>query len=207
VKLIGGSLGLALKRAGLEETELVGCARNPQRASKALESGAFDKVESDLTSAVAKSDVVILAVPALAMEGILKEIGNHLPSGCIVTDTVSTKVKVMEWAEEHLPPGVTFIGGHPMAGKELSGIEAAEASLFEGCTYCLVPGRDASFEAAQAVVDLVKQIGADPLFIAASEHDNFVAGISHLPLLSSPSSFVSGSSLHDEQEPFMGEDV
>ena len=120
--LIGGSIGLALKRAGLEGTELIGYGRNLQRASKAIELRAVDRVGSDLISAVDKSDVVILAVPALAVEGILEQIGSHLPSGCIVTDTVSTKARVMEWAEEHLPPGVEFIGGHPMAGKESSGI-------------------------------------------------------------------------------------
>jgi prephenate dehydrogenase len=140
-------------------------------------------VAIDLVSAVDGADVVILAVPALAVGGILEQIGRHLPSGCIVTDAVSTKVKVMEWAEQHLPPGVEFIGGHPMAGKEVSGIEAAEASLFEGRTYCLVPGQNASPEAVEAVVGLVKQMGAEPLIITASEHDSFVAGISHLPTL------------------------
>jgi prephenate dehydrogenase len=181
--LIGGSIGLALKRAGLKDTELIGYARNQQKGLKALKLGAVDKVDSDLISAVGKSDMVVIAVPALAMEEILAQIGHHLPVGCIVTDTVSTKVKVMEWAEKYLPPRIEFIGGHPMAGKELSGIEAAEASLFEGRTYCLVPAPNVSPEAVQTVVGLVKQIGAIPFLITAAEHDRFVAGISHLPTL------------------------
>ena len=181
--LIGGSMGLALKRAGLEGVELIGYARNLERAKKAISFGAVDEVEDNLASAVNKADVVILAIPPLAMKGILEQLGNHLPSGCIVTDTASTKVKVMEWAEEYLPATIPFIGGHPMAGKELSGIGAAEATLFEGCTYCLIPGRNASPQSVEVIASLVKNIRANPLFITASEHDSFVAAISHLPLI------------------------
>jgi prephenate dehydrogenase len=89
----------------------------------------------------------------------------------------------MQWAEEHLPPTVNFIGGHPMAGKELAGIEAAESNLFQGCTYCLAPGQDVSPASIQLVVGLVSEIGANPLFTTALEHDNFVAGVSHLPFV------------------------
>ncbi len=181
--LIGGSMGLALKRARLKETELIGYVRRPEIATKALKLGAVDKVEKDLVSTVSQADLIILATPAIAIKDILEQVGGHLAPGCIVTDTASTKVKVMQWAEEYLPPAINFIGGHPMAGKELSGIEVAEAGLFEGCTYCLIPGRGASAEAVQFLVDLLKKIGANPLFITASEHDNFVAAISHLPLL------------------------
>ncbi|GAG20296.1 unnamed protein product, partial [marine sediment metagenome] len=134
--LIGGSIGLALKRTGPGETELVGYVRSPEAADKALRLAVVDRVEDDLRVAVDKADIVILATPVMAIKEILAQIGPHLPYGCVVTDTASTKAKVMEWAEEYLPPTVDFIGGHPMAGKEFSGIEAAEASLFEGCIYC-----------------------------------------------------------------------
>jgi prephenate dehydrogenase len=180
--LIGGSLGLALKQIKLD-AELVGYARSLERREKALKRGAVDKVEDDLISTVSEANLVILATPVLAMREILAQIGNLLPGNCVVTDTASTKVQVMEWAERYLPPRVSFIGGHPMAGKELSGIEAANASLFDHCTYCLVPEPNASPEAIQSVTDLVKRIGAEHLFLTASEHDNFVAGISHLPFL------------------------
>jgi prephenate dehydrogenase len=89
----------------------------------------------------------------------------------------------MEWADKHLPQGVDFIGGHPMAGKEVSGIEAAEASILKGCTYCLVPGNNVSYSSVLKVDNLVKQIGAKSLVLTAQEHDKYVAGISHLPLL------------------------
>ncbi|MCX5991013.1 MAG: prephenate dehydrogenase [Chloroflexi bacterium] len=181
--LIGGSIGLALKRSGLENAEVTGYARNPEVASKALRLRAVDKIGESLTSTVGKADIVILATPTMAIKDILEQIGPHLISGCIVTDTASTKTKVMEWAEQYLPSRVNFIGGHPMAGKESAGIDVAEANLFQGRTYCLVPGRNSSPASIQLMVELVGKMGANPLFITALEHDNFVAGISHLPFI------------------------
>ena len=181
--LIGGSIGLALKRSGLENAEITGYARNPEVAGKALRLRAVDKIGESLTSTVGKADIVILATPTMAIKEILEQIGPHLISGCIVTDTASTKAKVMEWAEQYLPSRVNFVGGHPMAGKESAGIDVAEANLFHGRTYCLIPGRNASPASIQLMVELVKKMGANPLFITAPEHDNFVAGISHLPFI------------------------
>lgn len=180
--LIGGSIGLALRRAGAG-FEVVGFARRPEVASRALELGAVDRTEGSLISAVKDAELVLIATPAMAMKEILAEIGGSLREGSIVTDTASTKAKVMDWAEDTLPPSVSFIGGHPMAGKETSGIEAADGDLFQGCTYCLIAGRGAAQEARDTVAGLVRQIGANPLFIDASEHDSLVAGVSHLPLL------------------------
>ena len=179
--LIGGSMGLALKKVA--DLELVGFARRPEVASKALSIGAVDRAEGNLLSAVEEASLVIIATPVVAIKEILAQIGERLSQGCIVTDTASTKAQVMGWAEEFLPSSVSFIGGHPMAGKEASGIEAADADLFAGCTYCLVPGRRATTEAINVVEGLVGQIGAKPIFLDASEHDSLVAAISHLPLL------------------------
>lgn len=180
--LIGGSVGLALRRAEAG-FEVVGFARRPEAASRALEIGAVDRTEGSLISAVKDAELVLIATPAMAMKEILAEIGGSLREGSIVTDTASTKAEVMDWAEVTLPPSVSFIGGHPLAGKETSGIEAADGGLFQGCTYCLIAGRGAAKEARDTVAGLVRQIGANPLFIDASEHDGLVAGISHLPLL------------------------
>ena len=181
--LIGGSIGLALKRAGSDGVELVGYARRPETADRALQLGAIDRVEGSLASAVDKAALVILATPTMSVKEILSQIGSHLPVGCVVTDVASTKVQVMKWAEESLPPSASFVGGHPMAGKELSGIDVADADLFKGCTYCIVPGRGASDDAVQTIVDLVHKVGARHVFMNASDHDQFVAGISHLPLI------------------------
>ena len=184
--LIGGSIGLAIKQSGLA-TKITGYARSQVKGAEALRLGAADEIEESLVSTVRNADLVILATPVLTMKEVLHEIASHLPMGCIVTDTASTKVDVIQWAREYLPSGVYFVGGHPMAGKEVSGIFAAEASLLKGCTYCLTPTQDTSSEALQTMVGIVNSIGANPLVINADEHDYAVAGISHLPFLLSTS--------------------
>lgn len=181
--LIGGSLGLALKRAGVAEMEISGFSRKPETASKALSLGVIDKAEAELTAVVERASMVIIATPVLAIRGILQQIAAHLPAQCIVTDTGSTKMEVMKWAQDLLPSTVDFIGGHPMTGKEISGLDGAEAELFNGCIYCLTPKSNASSEAVQSMTRLVRLVGANPLFIDPAEHDNFVAAVSHLPML------------------------
>jgi prephenate dehydrogenase len=178
--LIGGSLGLALKAAG---SEVSGYARRSETASTALARGVVDRCGSDMPSTIKGADIIVIATPVLTVKEVLVEIAAHLPKGAIVTDVASTKVEVMKWAGEHLPAKACFIGGHPMAGKEVAGIAAADADLFRGCTYCLVPGGNVKAEQRRKMEDMVKAVGAKPFYIDAQEHDEFVAAVSHLPHL------------------------
>lgn len=175
-------MGMALRKADAG-FEVVGFARRPEVASRAFELGAVDRTEVSLLSAVKGADLVIVSTPAMAIKGILAELGAGLRQGAIVTDTASTKAMVMDWAKQALPSSVSFIGGHPMAGKETSGVGAADGDLFRGCNYILIAGGGASDEARDRVAVMVRQIGAKPLLMDAFEHDMLVAGISHLPLL------------------------
>ncbi len=181
--LIGGSIGLALKQANWQEAEVVGYVRRQEIGSLALELGIVDKISTNLSGAVKGTDIVIIATPVLTIKDIFSQIAPDLSTDSIVTDTASTKMQVMQWAEELLPSRTSFVGGHPMAGKETSGIRSAKADLFYDCTYCLTPLPRAKPTAIQTVTDMVKTLGAFPLVIDAQEHDNFVAGVSHLPLL------------------------
>ncbi|MDH4269564.1 MAG: prephenate dehydrogenase/arogenate dehydrogenase family protein [Dehalococcoidia bacterium] len=181
--LIGGSIGLALRQGKKPAWEIVGHSRRRETVARALSLGAIQRGETNLKDAVKLAELVIIATPVLTVKEIFSRIAPYLPSGCIVTDTGSTKVHVMKWAEEMLPPTVHFIGGHPMAGRETYGIQAAEAELFRKCTYCLTPSEKASPESIDTVIGMTKKLGAIPLFIGAQEHDNLVAGISHLPML------------------------
>jgi prephenate dehydrogenase len=182
--LIGGSLALALEKAKKGKgVEIVGFSRSPETVARAKECGAIDRAASDLVSAVTDADLVIIATPVMTTKEILASIAEHLSPGCVVTDTGSTKAKVMKWAEEYLPPSASFIGGHPMAGKETSGLAEASADLFKGCVYCLTPTAGATGKAVRAMERLVKSVGARPFFIEAEAHDNLVAGVSHLPML------------------------
>jgi prephenate dehydrogenase len=181
--LIGGSIGLALGRGKKSRWEIIGYSRRRETVAKALSLGAIDRAETNLEDAIQRAELVIIATPVLTVKEIFSQIARHLPSDCIVTDTASTKVQVMNWAKEILPPTVNFIGGHPMAGRETYGIRAAEADLFRGCTYCLTPSDKAPSESIDKVVGMIKKLGAMPFFIDPQEHDNLVAGISHLPML------------------------
>lgn len=180
--LIGTSMGLAIKKSQIKNTTLVGYETHRETAIRSKKRGAVDKVERYLPAAVENSHLVILATPVMAIQPILREIAPHLKSGAIVTDTASTKSAVMQWAEEILPNSVSFIGGHPMAGKTDAGPDAAEATMFTNAVYCLTPSKSADRPSVDAVEGLAKAVGAFPYFIDAGEHDGYVAGISHLPI-------------------------
>jgi prephenate dehydrogenase len=181
--LIGGSIGLALRQGKKSSWEIVGHSRHRETVARALSVGAIDRGETNLKDAVERAELVIIATPVLTVKEIFSRIAPHLPSGCIVTDTGSTKVQVMKWAKEMLPPTVHFIGGHPMAGRETYGIQAAEADLFRRCTYCLTASEKASPKSMDTVIGMTIKLGAIPFLIDPQEHDNLVAGISHLPIL------------------------
>ena len=183
--LIGTSMALALKRAQVPEMELVGTDSDGAARAGAGRRDAFDRMESRLASAVHDADMVILAVPVMAMRDTMKAMGSQLNEGCVVTDVGSSKKMVLEWARQHLPSGVQFVGGHPMAGKETPGPQAADAGLFQGKTYCIIPGDGAGQAAVAEVTALAEAVGANPYFIGVEEHDSFVAAASHLPFLAS----------------------
>lgn len=187
--LIGGSLGLALKAAQLPSIEIVGHDRDRGTEGDAKRMGAIDKAEHNLPRAVEGASLVIIATPVLAVKETMELIAPDLSEGAIVTDTASTKADVMRWAEEILPEGVSFVGGHPMAGKETSGIVGAEATLFHEKAYCLCPSVTASESAIKTIIGLANSVGAEPLFIDPAEHDQYAAAISHLPMVMSTALF------------------
>ncbi len=181
--LIGTSIGMGLKQAKLDHIEIVGTDIDSAAIGKAKRKGALDKASRNLLDSVDGAGVVIIATPVMAIKETMELIGSHLDEGCIVTDTGSTKSVVMEWAKEHLPSSVNFVGGHPMAGKEESGPDGAEATLFQGASYCIIPGEGAKSESVKSVVNLAELLGAIPFFMGAKEHDSFAAAASHLPMI------------------------
>ena len=181
--LIGTSIALGLKQARAQNLELVGTDLERRSRDGAQKRNAFDRIEVAFTAAVRDADIVVLATPVMAMRDVLETIAPHVQQGCIVTDVGSSKRVVLEWAEELLPQSVDFVGGHPMAGKESSGPEAADADLFQGKAYCIIPGAGASNQAVSEVTGLAEALGAVPYFIGAQEHDSYVAAVSHLPFM------------------------
>jgi prephenate dehydrogenase len=182
--LIGGSIGLALRRwsaANENALRVVGFDDDMDKQSRAKRMGAVDDTEWSLGNAISGADVVIVATPVGSMREVFENIGPMLKEGAIVTDTGSTKADVLEWANL-LPANVDFVGGHPMAGKSES-LEAADANLFTGATWVICPSVTASEASIRNVLGIVAATNAEAFFADPVEHDAYVAGISHLPFL------------------------
>ena len=175
--MIGGSAALALRAAG---HHVLGYARREETRALARDLGAADETPATLAE-TAKADVVLLAPPVLAIRGLLRDLAPYLNPGTVVTDAASTKSDVERWALETLPAGVRWVGGHPMAGKETAGLEHADAGLFGGRTWCIVPPPEADSDAVSVVTQLAMDTGARTLEIDAAAHDRAVAAVSHLP--------------------------
>ena len=185
--LIGGSIGLGLKRWSAEQgkgsdqaLEIIGFDADIDQQQYAKKINAVDRAEWDLAKAVRDADVIVVCVPVVAMKETFINIAPHLKSGAVVTDVGSTKIDVLEWAKTELPRTVSFVGGHPMAGKTQS-IEGADADLFKGATWVVCPLPNAKEEAVRNVLGMVAALGAETYFIDPHEHDGQVAAISHLP--------------------------
>lgn len=182
--LIGGSIGLALHKAEAAE-QVTGYDLGKGVSDRARKVGAIDEPFSALADAVRGAELVILATPIGAMRALLQNIAGAVTPGAVVTDVASTKAQVISWAEEFLPSSVFFVGGHPMIGKELSGVEAADAALFQNRIYCLTPTTRTSATAINKVSTFVESLGARVRFLEPAEHDGQVAGVSHLPFVAS----------------------
>lgn len=179
--LLGSSVGLALK-AARPATQIIGFDLRGEHVRGAQKAKAIDRGAS-LRDTVKDAQLVVVATPVGAMKTTFEEIAPHLREGTVVTDTGSTKAQVLRWAEEILPAHALYVGGHPMAGRTETGPDAADAELFRGAVWCLVPSARASREVVDRVVQLVESIGAVPYFLDAGEHDGLVAAVSHLPHL------------------------
>jgi prephenate dehydrogenase len=182
--LMGGSMAMALRERC---DTITGLDMNPETRQFALENHIVDHVTDDLYTAVHKADTVILAAPVRVIIDILqKRIGTYLRSNTLLIDIGSTKADICE-AMGRLPVGVGAIGGHPMAGKENSGIQVAEANLFLARPFVLCRTRRSTPAAMERAHSLVEAISAEPIEMEAERHDRIVAGISHLPYMLSAS--------------------
>lgn len=190
--LMGGSLGLALRQAQVAE-QVNGYDLGRGVCEQARKIGALDQAFTVLADAVRGTELVILATPVGAMRALLQQMATLASPGAVITDIASTKSQVIQWAEEFLPANLSFVGGHPMAGKEISGVRAADAALLRNCIYCLTPTAKTSDAALHKVLAMVESIGARARFLDPDEHDNQVALVSHLPFIASTALMMTAS--------------
>lgn len=179
--LIGGSFALALRKQN-PGASLVGYAR-PDSARQARERGAIDEAASDISMAVRGADLVYVALPIGVSIEVLPAIAAAAEPHALVTDAGSTKSAIGHAARNHFRGAARFLGGHPMAGKEVSGIEYADAELFRNAPYAVIATEADPDPRVQCFVELVRAMGARPIWSDEETHDWAVGIVSHLPQL------------------------
>lgn len=181
VGLIGGSLAMALRRANACE-KIVGCSRSQEHLQRAVELGVIDEYTLDPAEAVANADMVLLAVPLGAMQPLLEQIANHLAPNAVVTDAGSSKASVVAAAKAafgEVPD--FFVPGHPIAGREKSGVDAALAELYVDHKVILTPLENTLPESVERVTKMWEATGAKVQTLGVEQHDKVLAATSHLP--------------------------
>ena len=192
VGLIGGSVALALKsnKAALalkkttSHAHIVGVGRRVESLDAALKLGVIDSAEINIKAACNDADVILIAVPVAQTKAILQSIKPHLNSKTVITDAGSTKVDILASAREILGEKFgQFVGGHPIAGAEKSGVSAAKSDLFLGKNVVLTPTPETNRDAVASIADFWRSCGANVSEMSAETHDSIFAAVSHLPHL------------------------
>ena len=181
--LIGGSLGLALRKKKFAG-RIIGCDREAT-LERARKRGAIDSGSANPGDAVRGSQLIVLATPVLAIVDLIDRVGPALPAKALLTDVGSTKAAIVEHALKVFGKnaGKRFLAGHPMAGKEISGVDYADADLFHNAVWFLTPlaGQNLNEGLFAELAGWIDQIGARIAMLPAEEHDQLCAWISHLP--------------------------
>ncbi len=182
--MIGGSFALAARRAELAQ-HITGWDGG-RSLDRAVSSGVIDAVEEAFESgAVCNADLIYLAAPIGAIIDFLTTRAASIKPGAIVTDAGSTKQEICDAARKGLPGEIAFVGGHPMAGSQKSGLDYAYAHLFEDAPYVVVSSNEGFKRSAavDTVLEMIQAIGGRPLMLTAEQHDRAVARVSHAPQL------------------------
>ncbi|WP_318617345.1 prephenate dehydrogenase [Sporosarcina sp. YIM B06819] len=199
--LIGGSLGLALKRD--PELHVTGYDRSFSTLDQAFRRGIIDTIATSIDNACEQADVIIFATPVNTTVAMMQQAVNWtVKEDVIMTDTGSTKGPIMEAAKALLARGITFIGGHPMAGSHKSGVTAAKGHLFENAYYILTPDSRTDSTKVECLRQLLAPTKGKVVVLDAGEHDRMTAIVSHFPHLVA-SSLVGRLSAQQQQQPFV----
>lgn len=180
VGLIGGSLARILREKG-EVGEVVGIGRGTDNLRRGVELGVIDRFSTDLAEGVKGADVVFVATPVCSIATVVGQIAPHLAPGCVVTDGGSVKEEIVAACEPLMPEGTFFVGGHPIAGTENSGVEASFATLYQGKRCILTPTASTDPKALELVVKMWELAGSEVVLMDVVKHDRVLAAISHLP--------------------------
>ncbi|MBF0473577.1 MAG: prephenate dehydrogenase [Nitrospirae bacterium] len=180
VGAIGASFAHSIKRLGLSE-RVSGYGRTENVLIKAKDRGIIDDYGLNIKELCQDADLVVLTSPIVTFIDIVKSFAGYLKKGAIVTDAGSVKGSLVYDIEEIMPEGIHFVGVHPMAGTEQSGIDASKPSLFEGATVIITPTENTNIDALNMIKELWTKIGAKIKILTPEQHDEIISSISHLP--------------------------
>jgi len=180
VGLIGGSLALAAREIGVFNY-IIGIGRTPNNIQKAKALGVIDDYSVDLAQGVNDADLVIIATPVCTIIPLIEEMLPYLKKGAIITDVGSVKEKIINRVDRLNLSEIYFVGGHPIAGTEKSGAEAAFAGLFKGKKCCLTPSKQTNAAALKKITDLWTAVGSEVILMESTAHDRTLGAVSHLP--------------------------
>lgn len=181
VGLIGGSLGLCLKDKLGDRIYITGLCRTQRSMDLAMELSAVDFASPDVKAVVSDADIIFLSPPVLQIVPMVEKILPYLKSGAIITDAGSTKQYIWEHLQKILPPNIYYIAGHPMTGRELSGVAAAKKDLFKNKAYVIVEDTGAPKEAHGKLMNILKLTEANFTTLDIAKHDRCASIISHVP--------------------------
>jgi prephenate dehydrogenase len=182
VGLLGASFALAVKKSGLCRT-ITGYGRNRENLQRAKERNIIDSFETDPVAACRDSDLIMLSAPVGTFAGLTKIIAPALKKGAVLTDVGSVKGKLVREIEKILPKDVHYIGGHPIAGSDRSGIDAANAELFRNARCVITPTENSDPSTLDKIQNLWRTLGSEIIILNPEEHDRIYASVSHLPHL------------------------
>lgn len=180
VGLIGGSLGMILRRKGLA-TQVIGVGRRVENLKTAVQVGAIDRYVADPKEGVTGADLIVLATPVDTYERHLQQWAACLKPGAIVTDVGSVKGQLVVQSEQSMPEGVHFVGAHPIAGKEKTGVAAGSDRLFAGARCIVTPTPHTNPQALEQVRVMWQETGSTVLTMDPFLHDQILGAVSHLP--------------------------
>ncbi len=198
IGLIGSSVARIARERGDLAGEIVANARSQATLDRVMELGIADRVELDPAKAVAGADCVMLCAPVGTYEALAQAIAPHLAPGCVLTDVGSTKQSVIRDVGPHVPAGVHFVPGHPLAGTEYSGPDAGFTTLFQGRWTLLTPPPGTDAVAVEKVAELWRRCGSMIEVMEPGHHDRVLAVVSHLPHLLAFTICGTADALEDE---------
>ena len=205
---IGASIGLGLKVEHGKKYRVVGYDPDQDVHARAEKIGAVDSAEWNLDVAVRDADVVVISLPVTRAYDLLENISPYVKDGVTITDTCSTKRSILRWADDLLPDGASFVGGHPLVKADATGRDEPSPYLFTQAPYAIIPHPMSRPTAVRDVQEICQDLGARPLFMDPDEHDSFSAAVAGAPafLAAAALSAAAESPSWHEISKFVGKD-